>query len=61
MACNRAMPYYDIRLGIIHIIYDLFKYFSSTLYNDKVFIFEYLFREYLKQSLQNIGHNELIK
>ena len=39
----------------------LFTAFLSTLYNDKYELFRFIFREYVKPSLQNIGHPTLME
>ena len=60
MSCNTAIPF-DVNTLKNSNVFLFFTEFSSTYYNDKVEAFGVLFREYIKSSLQNIGHPVLTK
>ena len=61
MICSRAIPYVDNTLKNINRSYDLYVTFSSTLYNDKKYLFDHLFREYTKYSVRKIDNLELLE
>ena len=56
MACSRAIPSADNTLKSITICSNFFKYFASMYYTDKVDVFIFLSREYIKPSANDIDN-----
>ena len=61
IACKKPINFDYNTLKTIHLSSYFYNECVSTFYNDKDFTFGYLFREYIKPSLQNIDHTALIE
>ena len=61
MECNREIPSTDNTLKIITICSGLYKYYGSTYYNDREDAFRCILGEYIKPSLKDIDHPEIIE
>ena len=61
MMLTRAIPYLANTLKNIHLSYDSYNVFVSTLYNYKGFTFRFVFGEYTKLYLQIIDNPEIIE
>ena len=61
MTCSRAIPYVTSTIKNIHLIYNFFDEFYTESYGEISAIFEYLFRIFIKFSITNIYHPELLE
>ena len=59
--CDRSIPSVVNTLNRIHLNSNLFDKISRTLYNDKIYVFEYLFRIFIKLSFNEIYHPALLE
>ena len=61
MACNREICYVTNTLKKIHLSRNIFNEFTSTYYYEKNDGFEFLFKKYTENSVNNIYHSYLIQ